>query len=153
MHFDVVVDAPNLEFAPRSVVRGYVVNRRKDRLQTRPIRWQEVSITGEAEYIVARAMAEDARIVSLPPLVFFSTATGDAWILDADDSLAVQLVGAKTRLPFVITETPGRFAIEWPGSFRIDHDTMIFTDKAGKARSIAGYPSQQIVAALARARS
>ena len=129
------------------------MKRRKDRLQTREIRWQEVSITGEAEYIVARAMAEDARIVSLPPPVFFSTATGDAWMLDAEDSLAVQLVAAKTRLPSPITETPERFAIEWPSSFRIDHDTMIFTDKAGRARTIAGYPSQQIVAALARARS
>ena len=129
------------------------MKRRKDRLQTREIRWQEVSITGEAEYIVARAMAEDARIVSLPPLVFFSTATGDAWMLDADDSLAVQLVAAKTRLPFPITETPERFAIEWPGSFRIDRDTMIFTDKAGRVRAISGYPSRQLVAALARARS
>jgi len=129
------------------------VKRRKDRLQTREIRWQEVSIIGEAEYIVARAMAEDARTVSLPPLVFFSTATGDAWMLDADDNLAVQLVAAKTRLPFAITETPERFAIEWPGSFRIGRDTMIFTDKAGRVRTIAGYPSQPIAAALAGARS
>ena len=129
------------------------MKRRKDRLQTREIRSQEVSITGEAEYIVAQAMAEDARIVSLPPLVFFSTATGDAWMLDADDSVAVQLVAAKTRRPFTIRETPERFAIEWPGSFRIDRDTMIFTDKGGRVRTIAGYPSQQIVAALARARS
>ena len=130
-----------------------MVTRRKDRFQTREIRWPKVSITGEAEDIVARAMAEDARIVSLPPLVFFSTATGDAWMLDADDSLAVQLVAAKTRLPFAITETPERFAVEWPGSFRIDRDTMIFTEKAGRVRTIAGYPSQQIAAALARARS
>lgn len=126
---------------------------RKDRLQTREIRWREVSIAGEAEHIVARAMAEDARIVSVPPLVFFSTATGDAWMLDAEDSLALQLVGAWTRLPFAITETPERFAIEWPGTFRIDGDTMIVIDKAGRARTIVGYPTQQIVAALARARS
>jgi hypothetical protein len=129
------------------------VKRRKDRLQTREVRWEEVSITGEAEYIVARAMAEDARIVSLPPLVFFSTTTGDAWILDAEDGLAVQLAVAKTRLPFAITETPERFAIEWPGTFRIDGDTMVFTDKAGRVRTIVGYPTQQIMAALARARS
>ena len=129
------------------------MNRRKDRLQTREVRWEEVSITGEAEYIVARAIAEDARIVSLPPLVFFSTTTGDAWILDAEDGLAVQLGAAKTQLPFAITETPERFAIELPGTFRIDGETMIFTDKAGRVRTIVGYPTQQIVAALARARS
>jgi hypothetical protein len=128
------------------------LKRRRNRLQTREVRWEEVSITGEAEYIVARAMAEDARIVSLPPLVFFATTTGDAWILDAEEGLAVQLAAAKTRLPFAITETPERFAIEWPGTFRLDGDTMIFADKGGRVRAIVGYPTQQIVAALARAR-
>jgi hypothetical protein len=130
-----------------------VVKRRKNRLQTREVRWEEVSITGEAEYILARAMAEDARIVSLPPLVFFSTTTGDAWILDAEDGLAVQLAAAKTPLPFAISETRDRFAIEWPGTFRIDSDRMIFTDKAARVRTIVGYPTQEIMAALVRARS
>ena len=97
-------------------------------------------------------MAQDSRVVSLPPLVFFSTATGDAWMLDADDHLAIQLVAAQTRLPFAITETPDRFAIEWPGSFRIDRDIMSFIDRAGRIRTIAGYPTEQIAAALARAR-
>ena len=110
-------------------------------------------MTTEAEYIGARAMAEDARVVSLPPLVFFSTTTGDAWMLDAEDSLALQLVAAKTRLPVAITETPERFAIEWPGTFRIEGDAMIFTAKAGRVRTIVGYPTEQIVEALARARS
>ena len=64
------------------------MKRRKDRLQRREVRREQVSIAGEAEYIVARAMAEDARIISLRPLVFFSTPTGDAWMLDAEDGLA-----------------------------------------------------------------
>jgi hypothetical protein len=110
-------------------------------------------MTGEAEYIVARAMAEDARIVSLRPLVFFSTATGDAWVLDAEDSLALPLAAARTRLPFTITETPERFAIEWTGTFQIDNEAMMFTDRAGKVRRIVGYPTQQIAAALAQAGS
>lgn len=122
------------------------MKRRKVRLQTREVRREDVSITGEAEYIVARAIGEDARIVSLPPLVFFSTTIGDAWILDAEGGLAVQLAAAKARLPFAITETPERFAIEWPGTFRIDGDTMMFTDKSGRVRAIVGYPTQQIVA-------
>jgi len=132
---------------------GRVVKRRKHRLQTREIRWEKVSITKEAEYIGARAMAEDARVVSLPPLLFFSTTTGDAWILDAEDKLALQLVAAKTRLPAAITETPERFAIEWPGTFRIDGDAMIFTEKAGRVRTIVEYPTEQIREALARARA
>jgi len=92
-------------------------------------------------------------VVSLPPLVFFSTTTGDAWILDAEDNLALQLVAAKTRLPAAITETPERFAIEWPGTFRIDAEAMIFTEKAGRVRTIVGYPTEEISEALARARA
>ena len=129
------------------------MKRRKDRVQTREIRWNDASITGEVEYIIAQSMAEDTRIVSLPPLVFFSTTTGDAWVLDAEDSLALPLTAAKTRLPFAITETAERFAIEWAGTFQIDGETMIFTDKPGKMRRIVGYPTQQIKAALVRARS
>ena len=93
------------------------MKRWKGRLQTREVRREELSIAGEADYIVARAMAEDARVLSLQPLVLFSTGTGDAWMLDAEDSLALPLAAAGTRLPFVITETLERFAIEWAGSF------------------------------------
>ena len=49
------------------------MKRRKYRPQVQEIRWEKVSITKEVEYISARAMAEDAHVVSLPPLVFFST--------------------------------------------------------------------------------
>jgi hypothetical protein len=128
------------------------VKRRKGRLQVRQVSWGEVSIAGEADYIVARAMAEDTRVITLQPLVFFSTATGDAWVLDAEDSLALPLAAAKTRLPFAITETPERFAIEWAGTFRIEGELMIFADKADRLRTIVGYPTREIVAALARAR-
>jgi hypothetical protein len=135
---------------PLSVGR-YTVKRRKGRLRTREIPWEEVSIAGEADYIVARAIAGDARVVSLPPLVFFSTATGDAWVLDAEDSLALPLAAAGTRLPFAITETSERFAIEWAGTFRIEDELMIFADKAGRLRTIIGYPTREIAAAVARA--
>jgi hypothetical protein len=129
------------------------VKRQKHRLQTREIRWEKASITKEVEYIGARAMAEDARVVSLPPFVFFSTTTGDAWILDAEDNLALQIVAAKTRLPVTITETPERVAIEWPGTFRIEGDALIFAEKTGRVRTIIGYPTEQIREGLTRARA
>ncbi len=73
------------------------MKRRRSRLLSRECRWEEGSLTQEADYIVARAMAEDARVVSLGPLIFFSTATGDAWALDAEDNLALPLAAARTR--------------------------------------------------------
>jgi hypothetical protein len=128
------------------------LKRRKRLLHTREVRWEEASIAGEADYVVVRAMAGDARVVSLGPLVFFSTATGDAWVLDAEDNLALQLAAAGTRLSFAITETGERFAIEWAGTFRIEGDLMTFAERAGKLRAIMGYPTREIAAALARAR-
>jgi hypothetical protein len=56
-------------------------------------------------------------------------------------------------LPFTITETRERFAIEWAGTFQIEGDLMTFADKAGRLRTIIGYPTREIAAALARARS
>lgn len=128
------------------------MKRRKRGLQTREVRWEKVSITREADYIITRAMAGDARVVSLQPLVFFSTGTGDAWVLDAEDNLALPLAAAGTRLPFEITETPERFAIEWAGTFRLEGEEMLFSDKTGRFRAIIGYPIREIAAALARAR-
>lgn len=128
------------------------MKRRRRRLQTREIPWEEVSIAGEVDYIVARAIGGEARVVSLPPLVFFSTTTGDAWLLDAEDSLALPLAAAGSRLPITITETPERFAIEWAGSFRFEGEAMIFADNVDSLRTIIGYPTRQVLAALERAR-
>ena len=128
------------------------MKRRKCQRQTREIPGEEVSVTRESDYIVARAMAGEPRVVSLPPLVFLSTATGDAWVLDAEDNLALRLAAAGTRLPFSITETTERFAIQWAGRFRIDGERMIFVDNAGASRTILGYPTREIASALARAR-
>jgi hypothetical protein len=127
------------------------VKRRTGPPRAREARREEVSVAQEADYIVARAIAGDARVVSLPPLVFFSTATGDAWVLDAGDSLALPLAAAGMRLAFAITETSDRFAIEWAATFRIEENLMIFADNAGGSRTIIGYPTREIAAAIARA--
>jgi hypothetical protein len=89
--------------------------------------------------------------VSLGPLVFFSTATGDAWLLDAEDSLALCLAREGTRVPVTITETPERFAIEWAGTFRLKGEAMTFVDNLGSSRTIFGYPTREIEGAIRRA--
>ena len=131
---------------------GEVMKRRKGKLQSREVRAHDLSIAGEANYVVARAMAKECCVVSLAPLVFFSTMTGDAWVLDANDNSALQLAAAGERLPFAISETSEHFAIEWPATFRFEGERMLVRDDAGGARTIIGYPSREITAAMARAR-
>ena len=73
----------------------------------------QMNIRSEATYIVERAMEGDARIVTLGPLLFFSTETGDAWMLDPADHLALCLAKAGEPLPASIVETADTFMIEW----------------------------------------
>ena len=104
----------------------------------------------EVDYIVARAAESDARVVSLGQLVFFSTETSDAWLLDPEDHLALRLAEDGSRLPVHIDETATRFAIEWNASYRIEDDVFIVTDGSG-VRATHGYPIADLVAAERRA--
>ena len=104
----------------------------------------------EVDYIVARAAESDARVVSLGQLVFFSTETGDAWLLDPEDHLALRLAEDGSRLPVQIVETATRFAIEWNTSYRFEDDAFIVT-QGSSVRAILGYPIADLLAAERRA--
>src|SRR5438876_11635768 len=56
-------------------------------------------LADEVRYIQRRAADYDGRIVTIGQLVLFSTATGDAWLLDPADGLAARLavVGISNR--------------------------------------------------------
>jgi hypothetical protein len=47
-----------------------------------PIDGKQFRLAQEIKYIQRRAAQYDARFVTVGPLVFFSTQTGDAWMLD-----------------------------------------------------------------------
>jgi hypothetical protein len=72
----------------------------------------ELNIQKEADYIVSRAAERDARCIVVGILVFFSTATGDAWMLDLEDRFALGLARDGVRSPARILEIEGRMAVE-----------------------------------------
>jgi hypothetical protein len=111
---------------------------------------EQMRITDEANYIIRRAQDNDARVVTLGPLILFSTETGDAWMLDPEDGLALCLARAGEAQPFTITETSANFSIEWKASYQIDGDVFIVTEWAGRTRSILGYPTAEILRATRR---
>lgn len=53
---------------------------------------------------------------TLGPLLFFSTETGDAWVLDPADHLALCLARDGEPLPANIIETPDTVRVCRPGS-------------------------------------
>jgi len=120
--------------------------------KSRKVRYSEVSlkqtnvVLREVDYIIARAAQFDSRVVTLGQLVFFSTASGDAWMLDPEDSLALKLAEAGNRNPAKIVETASRYAIEWTASYRLDGEAFVTTDGSGQ-RVILGYPIQEVALA------
>jgi hypothetical protein len=104
----------------------------------------------EVDYIVARAAESDARVVTLGQLVFFSTGTGDAWLLDAEDHLALRLATDGGRLPVQIVETATRYAIQWNATYRFEDDAFVVADASGM-RAIIGYPVADVRVAERRA--
>ena len=105
---------------------------------------EQTNIKGEVEYIVRCAAEHDARVVTLGPLVFFSTETGDAWLLDPSDHLALCLARDGNPQPVNIAESAETFAIDWNVNYQISGDRFIVTDKSGQSRTIIGYPIHEI---------
>jgi hypothetical protein len=63
-------------------------------------------LADEVHYIQRRAAAHDERIVIIGQLVFFSTETGDAWLLDALDHLAARLARDRFSVDLLTTKAP-----------------------------------------------
>ena len=64
---------------------------RKRRPGKRKIDAQEFHLADEIGYIQRRAAEHEGRFVTVGSLALFSTDTGDAWLLDPGDHLAVRL--------------------------------------------------------------
>jgi hypothetical protein len=57
----------------------------------RHIAGKDFQLADEIGYIQRRAAEHDGRWVTVGPLALFSTETGDAWLLDPADHLAVRV--------------------------------------------------------------
>ena len=117
-----------------------------------PVDWRRDTLRDEVDYIVGRALQHDGRVVTFGPLLLFSTQSGDAWLLDPEDHLALPLAESGNPLPATIRETPEDFSIGWTGAYRFEGDMMLVSEQSGRSRTIHGYPIPQISAALARLR-
>ena len=96
----------------------------------------------EVRYIIRRAADHDGRVVTLGQLTLFSSETGDAWIIDRDDHLALRLARDGDPEPFHLEETDTFFAVDWKGHYRIEGAAFVYTDRdTGRMTAILGYPT------------
>ena len=90
-------------------------------------------------------MNGETHVVVLGSLVFFSTETGDAWILDTEDNNALPLMHDMQEQDVTINEADGFFEIGWQGTYRIEGDLFVFIENSVRSRSIFGYPVKEIL--------
>src|SRR5215472_18184947 len=113
----------------------------------RHIAGKDFQLAEEIRYIQRRAAEYDGRWVTIGPLALFSTETGDAWLLDPADHLAVRVARDGDPEPVYFEETDTNFAIEWTGNYHIDGDLFVYTDrKSARVVSVFGYPTARIAA-------
>ena len=106
---------------------------------------KQFRLAKEVASIQRRAAEHDGRFVTIGQLVFFSTETGDAWMLDPSDRLAARLARDGDPEPIEIQETETNFTIGWKGHYRIDGHAFVFTDReSGRIVAILGYPTTKI---------
>ncbi len=127
--------------APKSAARKEPRLRPLRRRPT-PGRWCRLHLADEIRYIQRRAADHDGRVVTIGQLVLFSSETGDAWLIDRDDRLALRLGSQGDPEPFHIEETDTSFAIDWKGHYRIEGPAFVYTDRdSGRTTTVLGYPT------------
>ena len=117
----------------------------KRRVGKKRIDGKDFLLAEEIDYIRSRAAEHDGRLVTVGPLVLFSTETGDAWLLDPADRLAARVArdGDPEELHF--EETDMNFAIGWKGNYQIDGDAFVFIDRdTARVTTILGYPTHRL---------
>jgi hypothetical protein len=123
------------------------MNRNRSKLGPgkRVMRGRDFKLAEEIKYIRRRAAENDMRFVTVGPLIFFSTETGDAWLLDPADHLAARLARGGSPEDIYFEETEARFAIGWKGKYRIDDDAFTYADDdSGRVSTIIGYPTKYL---------
>ena len=111
----------------------------------------KVSLLGEIARIQRDASECKARVYQLGVFIFFSMENGDAWVLEATDSDAVQVAAQGMPHKPPVTEDKERIVVDWSHSFALQQKRLVMTAyKDGREREIIAAPTQQINAALRR---
>jgi len=108
------------------------------------LRDDEVSFSEEARRIQSKALGGQASVVRLDQTVFFSTESGDAWMLDPEDGYAVCLARDFEPRGIPIQETATKVAIGWNADYRIEGEAFTIVERDGSTRTIMGYPVAEI---------
>ncbi|WP_310601293.1 SEC-C metal-binding domain-containing protein [Desulfobulbus sp.] len=118
---------------------------------TDPVEQMKVSLMAAIEKIQAKASEKKEVFNELGVFLFYSDHEGDAWLLEATESDAVQLSRGGERLEVPIDENPETIEINFSHTFAIRDRQLFLTSYADKTETrFDRAPVQQIRAAIRR---
>ena len=100
---------------------------------------QDNIITMAAQSTANAALQSEATLNCLGNFIFFSTESGEGWMLDYRKNCALRLAEKGSISPYTILETKKRFQVEWKERFRIEGDSFIVSLQ-GKETVFHEYP-------------
>ncbi len=116
-----------------------------------PMAQLRVSLLAEIEKIQVDAAVGQAVFRELGVFIFFSQSNGDAWVLEASESDAVQVAAKGTPLAAPVEENPETIEVNWSHTFALKERRLFVTAYANKEeKELPDAPTQQINAALRR---
>ena len=119
-----------------------------------PARAAIPSVKIEVEKIQESAKGGKAAVLALGVFVLFSTATGDAWLLEVTDMDAIQVARGGEKLTVQIEENPETIEINWTHKFDIKNKQFILTSYKDKSEEIREeYPAHAILSTVKKIRS
>ncbi|HKC13724.1 MAG TPA: hypothetical protein VKI41_16995 [Vicinamibacteria bacterium] len=107
---------------------------------------KDFNLADEIAYIQRQAADHVSRIVTLGPVLLFSTKSGDAWLLDPADHLATPIARDGEALPVSIVDAEKTFSVAWRGRYEITGDVFTFHDaESGRVTALLGYPTRPLI--------
>ncbi|HTO03378.1 MAG TPA: SEC-C metal-binding domain-containing protein [Opitutus sp.] len=104
----------------------------------------DINYTAEAELVQERAARAEPCVIRLGPIVLFSTATRDAWMIDVQHGEAACLARAGEVQPVSIEETASKFGVAWQGRHRLDDEAFVVIENDGNTQTYRDYPVAEI---------
>lgn len=114
---------------------------------------QKLTLTGGVKDIQADAVSKKPMIRELGVFFFFSTAKGDAWVMEMTDRDCVQVARDGEALDVPIDENPETIEINWSHMYAVEDRQLRITAYADKKVEIlADGPTRELNAAMRRIR-
>lgn len=121
--------------------------------QMTPEQAAKITLMGGVEEIQMRAEKREIASKEIGVFFFYSTAAGDAWLLEMTDCDCVQVAKGGERLEAPIDENPETIEVNWSHQFKIVNKQLELTAYADRSVMVMeDAPAQAINAMLRRIR-